>query len=140
MLDPVFLAEAMVHPRTAEHGGWTAMTCLAAVDDELADGFDLDTDSVTTIHRLGAIYGTARTEVKELDVAEHAVDGHPGVRITAQVHYRIDGLPSRYDDVTAIVVRLDDGSVVAALSSVPDDASTEIRDLAAESLDSLSIN
>ena len=54
--------------------------------------------------------------------------------------YRITGLPSRYDDVTAILVRLDDGSVVAAFSSVPDDASEQIRTLAAASLDSLRVN
>jgi hypothetical protein len=140
VLDVVFSAEARIHPRTAEHGGWTAMTCLASVDDRLSDDFDLDQDSVATIHKLaGEIYGSRPTEVREVDVSDHAVDGHGGVRVTAQVHYQIDGLPSRYDDVTAIMVRLDDGSVVAALTSVPDDASAEIRELAAKSLASLRI-
>lgn len=141
VLDTVFLAEATVHPRTAQHGGWTAMVCLASVNAQLVAGVDLDEDSATTVDRLArAIYGTGPTQVTDQDVAEHSVDGHPGVRITARVHYRIEGLPSRYDDVTAIVVRLDDGSVVAALSSVPDDAGEELRALAAESLDSLTIN
>ena len=134
MLDVVFVAEATVHPRTDQHSGWTAMTCLASVNDRLADGFDLDADSVATIRTLaGKIYGSGPTEIRDVDVAEHAVDGHGGVRLTAQVHYQIDGLPSRYDDLTAILVRLDDGSVVAALSSVPDDASdADPRTLAAE--------
>ena len=141
VLDVAFVAEAKVHPRTDQHSGWTAMICLASVNDQLADGFDLEADSVATLRTLaGKIYGSGPTEIRNVDVAEHAVDGHGGVRLTAQVHYQIDGLPSRYDDVTAIVVRLDDGSVVVALSSVPDDASDEIRDLAVTSLDSLRVD
>lgn len=141
VLDVVFLAEATVHARTAERGGWTAMACLASVDDDLADDVDLDEVSVTTIRTLaGRIFGTGPTEVRAVDVADHAVDGHSGVQITAEVHYQIDGLPSRYDDVTAVLVRLDDGSVVAALSSVPDDADPRIRALAASSLATLRIN
>jgi Protein of unknown function (DUF2510) len=141
VLDVAFVAEATIHPRTDQHSGWTAMTCLASVNDGLADGSDLDADSVATVRTLaGKIYGSGPTEIRDVDVAEHAVDGHGGVRLTAQVHYQIDGLPSRYDDLTAILVRLDDGSVVAALSSIPEDASDQIRDLAAESLDSLRID
>jgi hypothetical protein len=141
VLDVVFLAEAGIHPRTAQHGGWTAMTCLASVSEQLAGDFDLDEDSVATVRKLAdEIYGSGPTEVRDVDVSDHAVDGHGGVRITARVHYEIDGLPSQYDDVTAILVRLDDGSVVAALSSVPDDASAEIRELAAQSLASLRID
>lgn len=141
VLDVVFLAEATIHPRTAQHAGWTAMTCLAAVDEHLADDFDLEEDSVATLRKLASkIYGTGPTELRDVDVSEHAVDGHGGVRITARVHYVIAGLPSRYDDVTAILVRLDDGSVVTALSSVPDDASDEVRELAAQSLASLRID
>lgn len=141
LLDTVFLAEATIHPRTAQHGGWSAVTCLAAVNARLADDFDLDEDSEATVRALAdTIYGSGPTQVDQLDLAEHAVDGHGGVRVTARVHYQIDGLPSRYDDVTAILVRLDDGSVVAAISSVPDDAGEEVRALAAQSLASLRIN
>ena len=141
VLDVAFIAEAKVHPRTDQHPGWTAMTCLAAVSDRLAKGSDFDADSETTLRTLaGRIYGNAATDIKAVDLSEHSVDGHLGVRLTAQVHYRIDGLPSQYDDVTAILVRLDDGTVVAAISSVPDDASDQVRQLAAESLESLRIN
>jgi hypothetical protein len=117
------------------------MTCLASVNARLADDFDLDEDSVATVRKLaGKIYGSASTEVGHVDVSDHAVDGHSGVQVTARVSYEIAGLPSRYDDVTAILVRLDDGSVVVAFSSVPDDATEQVRTLAAASLDSLRIN
>lgn len=141
VLDEVFVAEATVHPRTDRHGGWTAMTCLASVDEQLTDDVDFGEGSVRTVRELaGQIYGNGPTELQGIDVSDRAVDGHGGVRITAQVHYAIDGLPSRYDDVTAILVRLDDGSVVAAISSVPDDADHQIRELAAKSLASLRVD
>lgn len=140
VLDVVFVAEATVHPRTDQHASWTAMTCLASVSERLADDVDLGRTSETTVRELAdEIYGNGPVEVRGIDVSDHAVDGHGGVRITAQVHYAINGLPSRYDDVTAILVRLDDGSVVAALSSVPDDADHQIRELAAKSLASLRV-
>lgn len=141
VLDVVFLAEAALHPRTEQHKGWSAMTCLALVHDGLADGLDLDEDSFTVVKKLATrIYGAAGpTAITDIDSAQYSVDGHPGVRVTARVHYAISGLPSRYDDVTAVLVGLDDGSVVVALSSVPDDASDEVRRLAAESLESLRV-
>jgi hypothetical protein len=67
------------------------------------------------------------------------VDGRPGVLLTARVHYRIAGLPSRSDTVTTLLVRLDDGSVVAAFSSVPNDAPAELTTLAAGSITTLRI-
>ena len=140
VLDVVFLAEATVHPRTGQHAGWTAMACLASVDQDLADVVDLADDSEATVRKLATrIYGTGPTRVRDVDISDHAVDGHGGVRITARVYYDIPGLPSRYDDVTAVLVRPDDGSVVVALTSVPNDASDEIRRLAGASLDSLRI-
>ena len=140
VLDVVFPAEATIHPRTAQHEGWTAVACLASVNDQLADEFDLDHDSIATVRKLATkVYGRGPTQVSDVHISQHSVDGYGGVLVTARVHYEIEGLPSRYDDVTAIVVRLDDGSVVAAFSSVPDDASDEIRNLAATSLASLRI-
>jgi hypothetical protein len=48
-------------------------------------------------------------------------------------------LPSRYDTVTAVVVRLDDGSLIMAASSVPNDADSEVARQAADALKTLSI-
>jgi hypothetical protein len=111
------------------------------VTKRLAADFDLDRDSEATVRELaGKVYGSGPTEVRDVDVSDHSVDGHGGVRVTAQVSYQIAGLPSRYDDVTAILIRLDDGSVVFAFSSVPDDASEQVRALAAGALASLRVN
>lgn len=142
VLDAAFVAEATTHSRTSSvDSSWAAVVCLASIDKQFTAGFDLDTDSVATVHRLAKrLYGTGPTQIRDLEVDDHAVDGHGGVRVTAQVHYKIAGLPNHYDEVTAQLVRLDDGSVVAAFSSIPNDASKEIHLLAAESLASLRIN
>ena len=142
ILDTLFVAEATTHSRTSsEEPSWGAVVCLASVHKQLAVNFDLDADSVATIRRLAEhMYGTGPTQIHGLKVSDHSVDGHGGVRVTAQIHYKIDGLSNRYDEVTALLVRLDDGSIVAAFSSVPNNASREIHLLAAESLATLRIN
>ena len=50
------------------------------------------------------------------------------------------GLPSRYDDLTAVLVGLDDGSVVLAATAVPDDADPQLAGLAAAALASLAVS
>ncbi|MFT4166640.1 MAG: DUF2510 domain-containing protein [Microlunatus sp.] len=142
ILDAAFVAEATTHSRTSsQDSSWGAMVCLASVHQRFTTDFDLDKDSVATLHRLAErLYGTGPTRIRHLRVDDHAVDGHGGVRITAQIHYKIAGLPNRYDEVTAQLVRLDDGSVVAGFSSIPNDASEQIRQLAAQSLASLRID
>jgi hypothetical protein len=58
---------------------------------------------------------------------------------SARVYYSVDRLPSRYDTVTAVVVRLDDGSLIMAASSVPNDADADVARQAADALKTLSI-
>jgi hypothetical protein len=79
------------------------------------------------------------TEVQHLQVADRAVGGQRGLVLTADVGYEVPHLPSRADRLTAVLVALDDGSVVAAVSSVPDDAPVQVESLAAASLASLTV-
>ena len=65
--------------------------------------------------------------------------GIPGVMINFRVSYKVKQLASKYDKVSVILVRLDDGSFIAATSSIPNDADPELAELAAESLESLRI-
>ena len=58
---------------------------------------------------------------------------------TATVHYSVPDLASRYDTVTALLVRLEDGSLVVAASSVPDDTDPALAQQAADALRSLTI-
>lgn len=141
VLDAVFLAEAEVHDRYDGDNSWYAMVALAAVDPQIASDPDLARSSEATVAKLAKeIYGKQVAEVTRPKFADRSIDGNAGIEFTAEVHYAIDRLPSRYDTVRAIVVKLDDGTVVAALSSVPDDADRELTELAEKSLDSLTIS
>ena len=80
------------------------------------------------------------TRVEKLDWADHPVSGRTGLTLTARVHYRIPQLPSRYDTVTAQLVRLEDGVVLVALSSVPDDADSETVSQADEAVRSMQVD
>jgi hypothetical protein len=73
-------------------------------------------------------------------MSDHAVDGNAGLWITAEVHYDVEHLPSRYDELTVVLVQLDDGSVVAAVSSVPDDSPDAVATLAEQALGSLTVS
>ena len=140
VLDPLFMADAEVHDRYDGEYDWDAMVALAAVDPDLAAQPDLASTGRQTMARLAAaIYGTKVTKVTRQQVADRSIDGCAGLEFTADVHYAVDRLPSRYDRVRAVVVKLDDGTVVAAISSVPNDADDELSELAEKALDSLSI-
>jgi hypothetical protein len=58
---------------------------------------------------------------------------------SAHVLYAVDGLPSRYDTVTALLVRLDDGSLIMAASSVPNDTADDVARQASDALKTVTI-
>lgn len=85
-------------------------------------------------------FGGQVTQIKRMRSSDRAVDGRPGMEFQANVHYSAKGLPSSYDRAIVWLVRCDDGSLIAAISSVPNDASPRLRDLASAALDSLTLD
>ena len=55
------------------------------------------------------------------------------------MRYAIEGLPSRYDTLTVLLVGVDDGSVVVAATLVPNDTDPALARQAAAALDSVTI-
>lgn len=140
LINEFYQANAVVHSRYDGQRDWSAVVALAHLKTTAEQSADLDQAAAAALSELAArFFGGQPTKVSRLSTSDFAVNGRPGVLLTARVGYRMPELPSRFDDVTAILVRLDDGSVVAALSSVPDDADTELVDLARRSLESLEI-
>jgi hypothetical protein len=136
----LFMADATVHDGYDGQRDWSAMVALAALPDSLAASGDLNGAAVAATQRLAArFFGGHPTTLRKVAVADQAVDGRPGVLVTAEVHYRVAQLPSRYDKVSALVVRLDEGPVVAGILSLPNDADPALTRLAQASLDSLQI-
>lgn len=140
LLDVLFVAHAPVHRHYDGQRTWSAMVGFAALDPSLPTA-DLEATGVIALRRLTArVFAQQKTTLRRVSAADHAVDGRPGVLVTGQVHYRLPRLRSRYDRVTALVVKLDDGAVVAGLSLVPDDAPPTVSRLAQAAVESLRVS
>jgi Protein of unknown function (DUF2510) len=139
-LDVCFLASAPVHPRYDGRHSWTSAVLLGRLPAG-PSGQDLPDRGRAVAHQLArTLFNRQATRLEKLAMADHSVDGSAGLLVTAEVHYTVDRLPSRYDVLTVVLVQLDDGSVVAAVSSVPDDSSASVADLAEQALDSLTVS
>jgi Protein of unknown function (DUF2510) len=137
--DLLFWASAPVHARYDGKHDWSSGVLLGRVAQSSSQD-ELETEGALALHRLSnAIFDRHATELKGLKWEEHAVDGRPGMLLSARVYYSVDRLPSRYDTVTALVVRLDDGSLIMAASSVPNDAESDVASQAADALNTLNI-
>jgi hypothetical protein len=139
VLDLLFWASAPVHTRYDGKHDWSSGVLLGRVAQSSSQ-VELETEGTLALHRLSnAIFDEHPTELKGMRWDEHAVNGRPGMLFSARVYYSVDRLPSRYDTVTAVVVRLDDGSLIMAASSVPNDAGSDVARQAADALKTLSI-
>jgi hypothetical protein len=139
VLDVLFWASAPVHARYDGQNDWSSVVLLGRVSESSSHG-DLETEGRLALHRLStAIFDRHPTQLKGLSWDERQVDGQPGMLFSAQVHYQVDRLPSRYDTVTALVVQLDDGSLIIAASSVPNDADSAVARQARDALRTLTI-
>jgi hypothetical protein len=139
VLDLLFWASAPVHMRYDGKHDWSSGVLLGRVAESSHAG-DLKSEGTLTLHRLSqAIFDQHSTKLKKVTWQQRSVNGQPGMLFSAQVHYRVHRLPSRYDTVTALLVRLDDGSLIMAASSVPNDAESDIARQARDALGTLTI-
>ncbi|SDS05723.1 Protein of unknown function [Friedmanniella luteola] len=141
LLDACFLAWAPVHTRSHGATSWAAAVLLGRLHPDVGAGGDLAARGRAVTAQLDRLlFRSAPVQVTGVEVADHAVDNHAGVLVTARVHYRLPDLPSRYDDVAVVLVGLEDGSVVLAATSVPDDADPGLARQAADALASLAVS
>jgi hypothetical protein len=140
VLDLFFWAGATVHPNYDGRHSWSSAVLLGRVSNSRQSA-DLETEGRLTMHRLSrTFFGKHQTRLGEMTWSDHSVDGHPGLVLSAQVHYSVPNLPSHYDVVTAVLVQLDDGSFVIAAASVPNDTEPIVAAQAKRSLDTLGIS
>lgn len=138
-LDLLFWASAPVHVRYDGKHDWSSGVLLGRVAGPGNAG-DLQTEGTRALHRLGqAIFDRHPTELKDMTSKQRMVDGQPAMLFSAQVHYSVNRLPSSYDTVTALLVRLDDGSLIMAASSVPNDADSDVARQASDALRTLTV-
>jgi hypothetical protein len=135
----LFWASTTVHPSYDGRRDWSATVFLGQVSKPL-DPPDLEAQGRQTMNQLSrTIFDRHGTKVKNVVSADRSVDGRPGLLFTARVTYSVTHLPSKYDTVHALIVRLDDGSVVVAGASVPNDTDPATARLALTALDTLHI-
>lgn len=139
-LDVVFVASATVHPPVDQTPSWSSVVILGRLTPEATAGRDLAEQGDHVLQLLRSVmFDQHHTEVSDVHRSAREVDGQPAWQFTARVAYDVPGLPSRYDSVTAVLVRLADGPVVLALSSVPNDADLDCRQQAEAALASLTL-
>ncbi|GAA3618271.1 DUF2510 domain-containing protein [Microlunatus ginsengisoli] len=140
LFDSYFVGVAIVHENYHDRHDWAALVGLAHVASGVASSDPETTARAVTDGIAAQFFDRQPVTIGAVSLADHSVDGCSGVLVSAEVRYRIAGLASRADRLTVVVVRLDDGTEVAAFSSVPTDADQALRDLAATSLDSLHVD
>jgi hypothetical protein len=139
-LEVFFLASAPVHLRYDGRRSWFAAVLLARLVPD-PGGADLSVRGQRALEQLSrTMFSGHPTRLEPLSADDHAVDGNAGLVLRARVHYEVDRLPSRYDDLTVLLVQLPDGATVVAVSSVPDDADPAVVGLAAQALDTLAVS
>jgi hypothetical protein len=139
VLDLLFWASAPVHPRYDGKHDWSSGVLLGRIAAP-GNADDLQTEGTRAVHRLSqAIFDRHATELNGMAWKQRTVDGHPAMLFSAQVHYSVDKLPSRFDTVTALLVKLDDGSLIMAASSVPNDTDSDVAGQAGDALRTLKI-
>jgi hypothetical protein len=139
VLDVFFWADAIVHQGYDGRHDWSAAVLFGRVSSSLAIGDPAALGQLTLTRLSQTFYGQHTTKVSRVTWSDHSVDGHPGLLTTARIEYAVAGLPSRYDEVRALLVRLDDGSMIIAVSAVPDDAEPAVVRQASDALATLHI-
>jgi len=139
VLDLLFWASAPVHVRYDGKHDWSSGVLLGRVA-VAGNADDLQTEGTLAVRHLSqAIFDQHPTELKGMTWKQRTVDGQPAMLFSAQVHYSVDRLPSRYDTVTALLVKLQDGSLIMAASSVPNDTDSDVARQAGDALGTLKI-
>jgi len=138
VLESVFSASAPVHERYDGRHTWSAAVLLGRLP-AVVNG-DLEAQGRVTAQQLSeSIFDGHSTRLVDVTTSDHAVGGQAGLLVTGRVRYAIDGLPSRYDTLTVLLVGVDDGSVVVAATLVPNDTDPKLARQAAAALDSVTI-
>lgn len=140
--DAMFVANAAVHPDFNGSQTWAATVGIGHVP---AGSWDTGDPAAFGRRALTGIsqqfFGYTPTSVRKLHYRPVTVGATACAEISANVHYAVKGLASKFDRVRIIgCPDGTDGSAVAAVSSVPDDAPHRLSTLAATALSTFRTN
>lgn len=119
---------ASVHAKYNGKSDWTAAVSAGRVGQDLV-GKNLN-DTADKIMSNWAATAFDGPRVKIRNVKQSTVtknEPRPARIVTADVHYQLKGLASRYDHVSLLVTKGPSGNYIAFISSRPNDASAAIK-------------
>ncbi|WP_188893402.1 DUF2510 domain-containing protein [Microlunatus endophyticus] len=144
VFDAMFVANAPVRTGSEGSDTWAATVGLGHIP---AGAWSEDDLRGFTRRALSGIseqfFGYHPSAVSKIDDTTTTVSGRPCAKISAEVDYssaQADNRHNRSDRMVIIGCPDQDGSVIAAISSVPSDAAPSLTALAANSLDTFSLS
>lgn len=141
VFDAMFVANAPVHRDYNGSDSWAATVGIGHIPADAWSDDDLPGFGRKALKGISEqFFGYTPTSVKKLSYRPTTVGDSGCAELTADVHYAVKGLASKFDRVR-IVGCPDgaDGSMVAALSSVPDDAPHRVSTVAKRSMSTFAL-
>lgn len=132
-------ADAVVHKNyNGKSSDWDATVDVDQVGAELT-GHNLNqtADKIISVWAQGAFGGSPAKIQNEQKSTITKNEPRPARIITADLHYSIKGVASRYDHVSLLVTKGPSGKYVAFLSSRPNDASAKIKTALQDSINTI---
>lgn len=141
VFDAMFVANAPVSPRAEGSQTWAATVGLGHIPAGAWSENDLSGFARKALTGFSQqFFGYRPKSVRRIAYSAVVVSGRTCARITATVHFQANRMTSRAARLVIIGCPADDDSMIAAISSVPDDAPEPLPHLAGESLATLTLS
>jgi hypothetical protein len=133
---------AVVHKNdNGKFADWDASVEVDQVGSQLTgETLEQTADKIVVAWARGAFAGSRAKVMNEQKRTITKNEPRPARVITADMHYSVKGLASKYDHVSLLVTKGPSGSYVAFLSSRPDDASAKIKSALQASINTVRLN
>lgn len=124
----LFVCDADVHPDYDGAGtDWAATVAMGVLDDALVVAGDRGRSADRVFEALRSTYPTdATVEKRKLQKLTGISPEDKAVLLSLELHYRVDGVASRYDKIVIAVVELADGDHVTWFAAKPNDAAEQV--------------
>jgi len=141
VFDAMFVANAPVSPSADGSETWAATVGLGHIPGSVWSHHDLRGFAHKALTDFSEqFFGYRPKSVQQLAYAAAIVSGRTCARISATVHFQAKTMTGRAARLVIIGCPADDNSVIAAISSVPDDAPQPLPQLARRSLATLTLS
>lgn len=121
LLTDAVVCDAAVHSNFRGTDNWSATAGFGLLSAELAKPTAAATAQAAFEDIRVRFFADQKTTLTDQAADTVRLGGHEVAVVSGEVHYRVAGLPSRYDRVLVIALPLDDGAYSLYFSSRPND-------------------